>query len=613
MRLAFDIETDGLLPELTKVHSLVIKDLDDGHVTSYANQSRYVAVEDGLASLESADLIVAHNAIRFDIPAITKVYPWFSTRGTVRDTLLLSQLKYPEIRVRDQVLSLQGKLPAKLIGRHSLAAWGYRLGLHKGVYEGGFDAWSRDLQEYCERDTEVLAKLWHTMQRLPYSERAVKMEHSFAEIMFKQEQSGWPFDEKAAVELYIKLSGKRDDIKENPGEGFSPRKVLMKSQWWIAEGHETLYETKKQGIDAGHHPDILRRGPHKTKSIPFNPGSRDQIASRLIEKYNWKPTRFTPNGKPQIDETVLSELVYPEAKVLAEHFMIQKRISQLAEGDTAWLKMAKLGADGIARIHGQVRTLGTVTRRCSHNKPNVSAVPSVRHPFGHECRSLFVTPPGYLLVGVDASGLELRCLAHYLASFDGGAYGRVAAGGDVHSLTMDATGITDRDMAKTFIYALLYGAGDEKLGAIIGKGAGAGRKLRSKFFAAMTAFAMLVKALARRHDAMQSIKAIDGGELTVRSKHSALNTLLQSAGAIAVKTATVIFYDRCDAAGLEWGQDYWIAGHIHDEMQIICKEGLEDDIGNTATSAIREAGEELGFRCPLDAEYKVGRTWADTH
>ena len=614
MRVVFDIETNGLLPELDTITALVIKNIDGGKVYSCHNQPHAsLTIEDGLDMLRHCKMIVAHNSIRFDIPAIRKVFPEWETSATVRDTLLLSRLQYPEIRTKDEVLSHRGKLPAKLIGRHSLEAWGHRLGLHKGTYSGGWDTWSQDLQDYCEQDTEVLFKLWHTLQKNLYAEAAVDMEHRFATIIQAQEKQGWPFDEAEAIKLYSRLLHRRNELEEGLEEVFPARVVDMKSQWWEDILTGKVYGTKKEGSEDGVAASALQRGPFKTKTIPFNPGSRDEIARRLIEKYNWKPTRFTPNGKPQIDETVLGELVFPEAKVMAEYFLLQKRIGQLAEGSKAWLKLVKVGEDGIPRIHGSMNTVGAVTRRCTHRDPNVSQVPASSKPYGKECRSLFTTPPGYLLVGADAGQLELRCLAHYLAPYDNGAYTTIVTTGDVHTVNQEAAGLPTRDSAKTFIYALLYGAGSAKMGSIIGKGSRAGAQMKKKFFAAMPSFRMLTAALDRRLDTLQPIRAIDGGALTIRSKHSALNTLLQSAGAIAVKTATVIFHESCEEAGLEWGKDYWIAGHIHDEIQIITKEGLEDDIGDCAVNSIREAGVHLGMRCPLDAAYKVGRTWADTH
>src|SRR5690606_31621074 len=184
--------------------------------------------------------------------------------------------------------------------------------------------------------------------------------------------------------------------------------------------------------------------------------SRTHIYKRLKDKYNWKPKEFTEKGTPKVSEEVLESLPYPEAELLNEYLMIQKRISQLAEGHSAWLKMVR--PDG--RIYGSVITNGAVTGRMTHNSPNLAQVPAVNVPYGKECRSLFTVPDDRVLVGADASGLELRCLAHYMARFDKGAYARELLEGDIHTANQKAAGLPTRDNAKTFIYAFLYGAGD---------------------------------------------------------------------------------------------------------------------------------------------------------
>jgi DNA polymerase I-like protein with 3'-5' exonuclease and polymerase domains len=205
--------------------------------------------------------------------------------------------------------------------------------------------------------------------------------------------------------------------------------------------------------------------------MEFNPGSRNHIAYWLKRKYNWEPLVYTDSGEPQLDEDVLKSLPYPEASFLLEYFLVDKRLGQIAEGEQAWLKC--VDADG--RIHGYINGNGAVTSRMSHSKPNLAQVPRVGSPYGQECRSLFTAQFGWNLVGIDASGLELRMLAHYLARYDGGEYVKAILEGDIHSFNMNALGLTDRNKSKTFIYAWLYGAGDEKLGLITDTGPKVGR------------------------------------------------------------------------------------------------------------------------------------------
>lgn len=639
-----DTETNGLLDDLDTIHSLVLRDADSGElVGSYHDAFDETlgcrpSIQDGLEKMNEADVIVGHNWIKFDAIAIPKVYPDFKPTYIVRDTLLLSRLQFPELKQTDFKRFKKGTLPGQFIGRYSLESWGHRLGLHKGDYSKemkakGLDPWAEwniDMQEYCELDTEVTFALLRLLYRKPYAEQAVDLEHRFAEVIALMERQGFPFDVKAASALFSDLTGKQASIEEELMDLFPPDEVPTKSHWWVVNNDPAMeYATKKEAVGDGHKASTVTRGRLKTKTIPFNPGSRDMIAARLTRKYKWKPREFTPAGKPKIDETVLGTLPFPEAKTLTQYLMLDKRIGQLATGNQALLK--KVGKDG--KIHGRVETVGAVTRRCTHSNPNVAQTPKVGSEYGLEFRSLFTAVFDYILVGCDASGIELRMLGHYMAKYDGGKYikavveGTEANGTDVHSLNAKALGLeprkiyalpggrtaTGRDLAKTFIYAFLYGAGDAKLGSIIGKGAKEGRQLKARFLKAFPALKRLKKAIDLAVTKSGSLNALDGGRLVVRHKHAALNTLLQSAGAVIVKMATVLWYESCIAAGYEWGTDFALVAHIHDELQILTRKELADDIGKLASAAMRDAGEHLGSRCPTAGAYKVGGTWADTH
>lgn len=637
-----DTETNGLLDDLDTIHSLVLRDVDTGElVGSYHDAFDMTlgcrpTIQDGLAQMNKADVIVGHNWIKFDAHAIAKVYPDFKPTYVVRDTLLLSRLQFPELKQTDFKRFKKGILPGQFIGRYSLESWGHRLGLHKGDYSKdmkakGLDPWSSwniDMQEYCELDTEVTLALLRLLNRKPYAAQAVDLEHRFAEVISLMERQGFPFDEKAAVALFSDLTGKQAVIEKDLMDLFPPDEVPTKSHWYIdPEGKQ--WATKKEAVAWGWKAKDIEKGPPKTKTIPFNPGSRDMIAARLTRKYKWKPREFTPAGKPKIDETVLGTLPFPEAKTLTQYLMLDKRIGQLATGNQALLK--KVGKDG--RIHGRVETAAAVTRRCTHSNPNVAQTPKVGSEYGLEFRSLFTALPGFILVGCDASGIELRMLGHYMAKYDGGRYikavveGTEADGTDVHSLNAKALGLeprkvyalpggrtaTGRDLAKTFIYAFLYGAGDGKLGSILGKGAKEGRQLKARFLKAFPALKRLKLAIDLAVTKSRSLNALDGGRLVVRHKHAALNTLLQSAGAVVVKMATVLWYDSCIEAGYVWGRDFALVAHIHDELQFLTRKELADDIGKLASAAMRSAGEHLGSRCPTAGAYKTGATWADTH
>lgn len=647
-RLVFDCETNGFLEDLDRIHSLVLKDAASGEVTSCSNQpSGYSDIRDGVARLATADEIIGHNAIKFDVPAITKLHPDFKAPRVI-DTMVLARLIWSDLKAQDGEFVKKG-LPRKLYGKHTLEAWGYRLGILKGDFNESndpdrFKVWTPEMQSYCEQDVEVTTALYQFLKPWAYSQTAIELEHAVAALLAQVERNGFPFDEPSAAKLYGELAEARERVRVQLQQLFpdwweGEEKTVGKTQRrWIESEHgahtrvyqKTVDGKKRKVTERGYY-CLLDGGAEYTAitRIAFNPASRHHVAKKLIEKYGWKPKAYTPSGQVQVDEDILNKLPWPEAKQLARLFVIGKRLGQIAEGDQAWLKLVREG-----RIHGAYNPNGAVTGRAAHFFPNIAQVPKVLKSkekgillgleggWGFECRSLFHAPKGWRLVGADMSGLELRCLAHYMAHFDAGAYADIVINGDVHTVNQTAAGLASRDIAKTFIYAFLYGAGDVLLGALLqplaseGVQRRLGRELRARFLKGLPALAKL-KARVGQAVAKGFIKGLDGRHLNIRSEHAALNTLLQSAGAILCKRWIVDIDNSLRARGLRhgWDGDYAFCAWVHDEVQIAVREGkgLEDVIGETAQRCAVAAGEAFNFRCPLASEWKHGRNWAETH
>ncbi|GGD97948.1 DNA polymerase [Rhizobium anhuiense] len=636
----FDCETDGLLDTLTRVHSLVMRDPSSGFTIS-ATPNEYGSddptiitdwtVEEALHALMNADVIIGHNIIKFDIPALQKVFPWFEPKGLIIDTLVCSRLIWSDIADHDLKQVRKG-YPGKLVGSHSLKAWGYRLGVLKGEFGETTDwhYWSPEMQTYCEQDVEVTAQFYARIKKKDPAKKALWIEHEFCKIIAMQERHGFAFNEEEAVKLYGQLVTRRLEIAQDLKAAFPP---VEKTEVFIPK-----VNNKQRGYVKGE--------PFTKKwMVEFNPSSRQMIADRL-QAMGWVPQEFTPSGQPKIDETILQALPYAEAKVLAEHFLVEKRIGQLAEGDQAWLKLVRKG-----RIHGSVNTNGAVTGRCTHSNPNVAQVPRVGSPFGAECRALFSTTSRWVLVGADLSGLELRCLAHFMALFDGGEYGRIVLEGDIHTVNQNAAGLPTRNDAKTFIYAFLYGAGDQKIGSIVAPDASPeeqkriGKKLKRQFLAKTPALRRLrevveLKVLGfvpksrplsvnpayehlwRQDSAKQwwfkasaggVLVGLDGRQLHIRSAHAALNTLLQSAGALISKVSMIFAYQELSTRGYIFGRDYAFVAHIHDEIQTECRADIAEEVGQIVVEAMRAAGAFFAFGCPIDGEFKIGNNWKETH
>jgi DNA polymerase I len=595
MALIFDLETDGLLDEVTKIHCLVTKDTETGEVSSYTSASD---IKQGLEVLTNSDLIIGHNVIKYDIPVIKKLYPWFNVdKKKVQDTLVLARLIYANIKELDIKFMKDGLVPKSLFGSHSLESWGHRLGNYKGDYKGGWEVFTQEMLDYCIQDVEVTHTLYNKLLSKEFSEQSIELEHEVAWLMAKQERNGFYFNEKAGSELYSVLVKRRGELERELKDYFGS---------WVIKLPDFIpkVNNKSRGYIKG-------VPVPKEKVVEFNPGSRDHIANRLTTLYGWKPTDFTEGGKPQVDEVVLGKLDYPPCKLLTEYLLVQKRISQLAEGTQAWLKLVKKG-----KIHGSINTNGAVTGRATHAYPNISQVPSSSSPYGHDCRALFTVPNDWVLVGADASGLELRCLAHYMAKWDGGKYGQVLLNGDIHTENQKAAGLETRPQAKTFIYAFLYGAGDEKIGSVVNGSAVDGRELKSKFLRSLPALGALVKSV-KESAGRGYLIGLDRRKIYVRSAHSALNTLLQGAGAIVCKKWLVLLEEQLsNELGLKhgWDGDYCFCAWSHDEVQIACRnDEIADKVAKAATDCVALAGEYFKFRCPLAGESKKGTTWADTH
>ena len=634
-KLVFDLESNGFLPTLTKIHSLVCYDLDTDLITSGVNDSaltiqlaksgKYYGLSDCLKLLAEAEEIIGHNIIKFDIPVIQKLYPDFKPKK-VFDTLIASKLAFPDIADVDIIMERKGRysIPAELKKKpYSLEAWGYRLGIYKGSFckqENAFEEWTPELQSYCEQDVRVTVALYKklmnpAMDKRKLSQESLDIEFKFAEIISLQERRGVKFNTDKAIALTGKLIKRKLELIPELKKYFKDK---IKKEVFIPKKNNKI-----KGYVAGE-PFI------KKKRIPFNPNSRDMVREQLLKFWDWKPIKKTKSGNWALDKEVLADmceekvtdkdgnliLKYPFAPILEEYYIIEKLLGSLQTGEQSWLNhVTKEG-----RIHGSVNTIGAATGRCTHNNPNLAQIPACGKPFGKECRELFEASKGYKLVGCDASGLEFRCLAHYINDPKINKTvieGVKEDGTDIHSLNMkilqEIEPNVSRDDAKTYIYAWMYGGGDAKLGSIIGKSAQVGKKLRELFLSKYPALEQLIKQANEQIKTQGFIRGIDGRYIAVKSSHKALNYTLQSAGAIVMKKALNILYEDLTNLGWSFGKEYAFVLNVHDEYQAEVLPELVEQYKELATAAIRKAGEYFNFNCPLDGEAVVGMNWSETH
>jgi hypothetical protein len=588
----FDLETDGLDPDV--IHCIAVG--EEGHpVWSYGPDQ----IKEGLEMLCEADELIAHNGIGYDFKVIEKLYPSWPFNGKRVDTLVLSRLIRADLKNEDFEFNWAvEEMPRRMYGSHGLKAWGLRLqknlgsGFLKGDYDGGWEHWSQEMQDYCEQDVKVTMALYKYLKPDTWPQDALDMAHQISTIAEDIGKAGWTFDEAKAGKLYAELCTKREELDHELQDLFEP--------WEVHETFIPKRNNKTLGYIEGE-PFV------KTTVVDFNHNSRRHIEFCLTKKYGWKPSKKTPQGHAIIDEVVLGDLDYPEAKKLSELFLIQKRIGQLAEGPQAWMK--KVDSDG--KLRHRIICPSTRTLRCTHIQPNLSQVPAVRLPYGQQCRELFTVPSGYQLVGSDLSGIEIRLFAHFCAAYDGGEYAKKVLESDIHQSNAEAFSDShtkvERSVAKGALYALLYGSGDYRLGAMVGKGAKEGKRLKHNFIAAVPSYGIL-KDKVEQASEKGFITSLGGNRIKVNSTHTALNSLLQSASSAVSSMWLILLSNEIKRQNL----DVTILGWIHDEVQMAVK-GDPDHVGNLARRCAKEAGEAFSLRIPIEAEYSVGRTWADTH
>jgi len=596
----FDIETDNLYDNVSKIYCIVLHDIYGNQTFTYGPDR----IDDGLKHLDLADVLIGHNVIFYDIPVISKLCPAYSFGNKqIIDTLICTRLIWPKEILNDLDNEQYSDLPPKLKGSASLKAWGYRLADQKIDFKD-FSDYSQEMLDYCVQDVKVTYKLFQLIQRENYQESALKLEHDFALAINKQIRTGFPFDVDACLDLVDALRAKQKELETQLKELFPPIK------------NETVFVPKVNNAKRGY---IKGQPFTKVTYQEFNPGSRDQIVQRLKEKYGWIPEATTEKGNPVLNDDVLETLPYPEAKSLAKYMLVKKRLGQIADGNNAWLKL--VNNDNLC-IHGDLITNGCITGRCAHRNPNMGQVPASYSPYGKECRNLFHAPQGSVLIGVDAKALELRCLAGYLAFWDNGEYASVVTNEeiDIHTYNQERFGVATRDISKRLLYGLLYGCGALKAGTIIDPNEKDQELLRQMGSSAINSFMNSVPALRQLKRALEStiqdrnyLKGLDNRVLYCRSEFKGLNVLLQSSGALIMKQVVIELHKAMEEKGFVYGMDWQQHAMIHDELQLSCPISMVETLKQTALESFPKAQQFFGFQCSIEGDAHVGSTWAETH
>jgi len=574
-QFVLDIEANGLDPDT--VWCIVVRQLghDDSLIWSGDRLPEFIT----WLQLQDECELIGHNLIGYDIPVLEQLLSADFSKCKITDTLVMSRLANPSRE-----------------GGHSLDNWGTILNCPKGDHNV-WDVFSYDMLEYCIQDVKVNTLVYQRLllELKDFKPESVDLEHQVQGVISKQIKQGWLLDQEKAYHLLATLKEKKNDLEDEVHQVFKPLPTFVKQITPKIKKDGTLSVVGLKFLGEQWQTAVA---PFSRIDFPvFNLGSRQQIG-RHLQYYGWKPKQFTETGQAIVDEAVLGTVKgIPQAALIAEYLMIQKRVAQVQ----SWLEAVK--EDG--RVHGYVNSNGAVTGRMTHSSPNMGQVPAVYSPYGKQCRDVWTVPEGYKLVGMDASGLELRMLAHYM---NDEGYTNEILTGDIHTANQLASGLETRDQAKTFIYAFLYGAGDAKIGSIVGGTRQDGKRLKEKFLRNTPSLGKLrerVSLAAGRG----YVYGLDGRRVYVRSEHAALNTLLQSAGAIVMKKALALL----DEYATKWNINYNFIGNIHDEIQTEVREEKAKVFGGLAISCVEAAGIHYKLNCPLAGEFKVGNSWADTH
>lgn len=428
--------------------------------------------------------------------------------------------------------------------------------------------------------------------KIDWSE-SIMLEHEVARIITKQEAIGVMFDLRYALTLLVTLTKEMLELDHIIKPYLKPRAVPKGVL--VKEPYKKDGTLKKTVTDWFVGQDVhVCGGFQKFTYESVNLQSRQQLMEQL-QVWGWKPTELTPKGNPKLTEDSMTTVVGDAGRAIARRYVLKSRYAQIVG------LIKNVRKDG--RIPSEALPNATPTARMRHRK--IVNIPAPRVPYGKEIRSLFTTSEGRTLVGCDASGLELRCLASRMRD---STYVDQILNGDIHSYNQELAGLPTRDNAKTFIYALIYGAGNEKLGQIVGKGSGAGGQLRRKFLTNLRKLGILlerVKEASRRG----YLIGLDGRAIYVRSEHSALNSLIQADGAIIMKKALVLLNKELEDRGLDAG----VVITYHDEFQIDTADRDAETVAQIAADSIVRAGDSFRLSCPLQGESKIGKNWYTTH
>lgn len=623
-----DLEANGFLDVATTVHCGVFIHLETEEIRSFSPIDGPDYISDMLSFMDSCDSLCFHNGFGYDFPLLKKLFN-YEYKGKKVDTLIMSRLQNPKRPV-------PYNCPIKN-RPHSIETWGYRVGLGKPEHDD-WEKFSPEMLHRCKEDVRIglLTYLALVEEQKNYEwDGAIRLTNKLFEILQKQEQYGWLVDQEQIDKslsvlkhwtnridkaLYPRLPIIRE-IEESKvkGEYKYVKKPFLKNGKYNSH---VLKWLEKVGLNPEDRPI---GGPHSRVRFRKVDLDKSKEVKEWLLALGWIPEKwnYNDNGErtsPKLDkEDPFDGITSAIGRLVARRVQCKQRRS-IIEG---WSNIIR--PDGrIPSVVANLAETGRATHRNIVNVPNADAF------FGKWMRKIFTCKEGYSLVGTDSAGCQLRMLAarmgdpDYMETIVNGDKDK---GTDMHSINQRAAGLATRGQAKTFIYGFLFGAGDEKIGTIVGGGAAEGKKLKEQFLKGLPALGKLIEDLKEEWKSNAKtrngrwgveyydgwVKGLDGRPIFIDSEHKILVYVLQSDEAIMMTAAYNLLYNRCIKRGWKWGEDWAYVCWYHDEYTAEVKEEIAEEFRLMAEQAIVDAGKHFKIKCPHEGEGQIGNNWYEIH
>lgn len=635
----FDLEANGFLHVATKAHCGVFKNLETGLVRRF-QPSEIPAM---LKFMDTCATLMGHNIIGYDFPLLKDLYG-YTFKGKKIDTLLMSRLQNPK-------RMLPFNCPNKKCGPHSVEAWGYRLGRGKPEHND-WENFSPAMLHRCSEDVEIQTLIYHALIKEGEGQnwdKAHLLTLKLFEILHEQEEYGWlvdrPYIDKcismlthfirkidAVLTPKLPLILVIEETKEKGGVYKYVKKPFIQSGAYHANTKKWMEANNIKGRSVV--------GPYSRVSFRNVDLSKNKETKEYLLAEGWIPDKWNykkVDGKHFRDEDGQLVKMSPKlshddsfagiqsglGKMIAKRVQAKHRCSNI-EG---WIKLIREDGRISARVSGIA-----ATGRAKH--AGIVNVPGGDAFFGKQMRQCFIVKKGFKIVGTDSAGCQLRMLAARMGDaeyMDVIVKGDKAKGTDMHTINQKAAGLAMRSQAKTFIYGFLFGAGDAKIGDIVGGGAKEGKALKAEFLKGLPALGALIEKLTnewKNNAKKKQVKTkwgwrteyyngwvigLDGRPISIESEHMVLVYMLQSDEAIMMSAAYCLLYKRLISKGYKWGEDWAYICFYHDEYSLECREELAEEIKVIAEQAIVDAGKFFNIKCPHEGEGQIGDNWWDVH